>query len=190
MANQVSTHVGVSTIEFAARSVAGDQPMSLSPDGKLLVLLLAVTLLGPYLPLFRWLGLSEWTTREVRADHLLLPAMAAYMGLRAVVSGRWRVPLPLALYAAFFAWLVVTTLFWTGRVPATYGASPGAMTLVMGADAYLRPVLMLFIAANVRVSRHDLMVIVRVVFIVGIVLALIAAAQLIVMSTHVVSKGP
>ncbi|NQU97811.1 MAG: hypothetical protein HQ548_09235, partial [Chloroflexi bacterium] len=175
----MSTHVGVSTIKLAARSVAGDRPVSLSRDGKLLVLLLAVTLLGPYIPLFQWLGLSGWTVREVRADHFLLPAMAAYMGLRAVVSGRWRVPLPLALYGAFCAWLAVTTLFWMGRVPEAYGGNPGAMTLVMGADAYLRPLLMLFIAANVRVSRHDLMVIVRVVFIVGIVLALIAAAQLI-----------
>ena len=175
----MSTQAGVSTIEFAARPDTGDRRVSLSPDGKLLVLLLAVTLLGPYLPLFRWLGLSEWTTREVRADHLLLPALAAYIGLRAVVSGRWRVPLPLALYAVFCAWLVVTTLFWMGRVPAAYGGNPGAMTLVKGADAYLRPMLMLFIAANVRVSRHDLMVIVRLVFIVGIILALVAAAQLI-----------
>jgi len=155
------------------------RPASLSADGKLLLFLLAVTLVGPYFPLFDWLGTPQFSAREVRADNFLLPVVAAYVAMRSLSTGMLRAPVHVVLYGTFFAWLVLVTALWAGRVPAVHGGTPGLGTFVQAGDAYIRPLLMLFITANVRVTRHDLMVIIRLVFVVAVILALIAVAQLL-----------
>ncbi len=174
----MSTRVAVSVGRVLACPASAVRPVSLSADGKLLVLLLAMTLVGPYFPLFTWLGLEGWAAREVRADNLLLPALAAYVGVRSLASGYVRAPLHLILYGGFIAWLALVTVVWYGRVPEALGGHPGGLALLQGADAYVRPLLLMFITANVRVGRHDLLVIVRLVFVIAILLTLIAAAQL------------
>ncbi len=152
----------------------------LSGDGRLLVVLLGVTLVGPYFPLFEWLGVSGFTVREVRADNLLLPALAVYVLVRSLSKGRVRTPLHVVLYGTFCAWLALVTVLWAGHVPAAYGGNPDAISLLRGGgDAYIRPLLLLFIMANVRLTRHDAAVIVRIVLVVAVLLALVAAAQLI-----------
>ena len=150
----------------------------LSPDGRLLVILLAVTLLGPYLPLFEWLGYPGLAAREVRADNLLLPVLAVYVLVRCLSKGRVYAPLHVVLYGTFCAWLVLVTVVWAGNVPAAYGGNPDAISLLRGGDAYIRPLLLLFIMANVRLARQDITVIVRIMLIVAVLLALVAAAQL------------
>ena len=175
--------MAVADVGVPARTVSGTgrgvpARARLSSDGRLLVVLLAVTLLGPYFPVFDWLGYSGFTTREIRADNILLPAVAAYVLLRCLATGNMRVPVHVFLYGVFSAWLLLVTVLWFGNVPAEYGGTPQGSSLLMGGDAYIRPLLMLFIAANARVSSHDLRVIVRLVLAVGVILALVAAAQL------------
>jgi len=171
-----TTRADVSTRMTSVRRGAVRSGMRLSPDGRLLVVLLAVTLLGPYFPVFGWLGYSGFTTREIRADNILLPAVATYVLLRCLATGGIRIPVHVFLYGVFFAWLVLVTVLWYGNVPAEYGGIPGA-DILQGGDAYIRPLLMLFIAANARASLHDLKVIIRLVFVVAVLLALVAAAQ-------------
>lgn len=150
----------------------------LSLDGRLIVLLLAITLLGPYLPVLDWLGFPEFSEREVRLDNLLLPAVAGLVLLRSLAIGRIRMPLHVVGFTVFYAWLMLVTVLWLGKVPSEYGGTPSLGGLVQGGDAYIRPLLLLFIAANVRVTMHDFRVIIGLVLAVAVFLALVAIAQL------------
>jgi len=173
-----SIRVNASSGSLANLRNAVVRPASLSSDGKLLVFLMAVTLVGPYLPLFDWLDISTWASRSVRPDNLLLPAAAAYVAMRSLATGSLRLPVHVVIYSVFCAWLLLVTALWAGNVPAVHGGTPDTVSVVRGIDAYVRPLFVLFIAANVRVNRHDLMVILRLLFVIAIVLMVVAVAQL------------
>jgi hypothetical protein len=153
----------------------------LSPDGRLLVALLALILLGPYVPLLEYLGpLGSFESQpKIRLDNIAVPLAAAYFLFRELVAGRLIINLTLAFYGAFLAWLTFMTLiYWTGLPGEYFGSETRGIGLLRGFDAYSRPLAVLIIGVYSKTSAYDLRTIVRLTLGVALLLGVIAMAQI------------
>ena len=152
----------------------------LSPDGRLLVALLALVLLGPYLPLLDQFGsLGTSAGSKIRLDNIAVPVVAVYFLIREIVSGRLIANPTLVFYAAFLACLMLTTAYYWPGLPGEYvGSETRGIGLLKGFDAYSRPLAVLIIGVYSRTSLYDLKILVRLILGVALLLGAIAMAQL------------
>jgi len=145
--------------------------LPLSSDGKVLLLLFVIILFGPYLPHFNPLP------GRVRLDHLLLPGLGILIFLRSVVKEEIQVSSYFMVYVALLLWFlsitVVITIF-----PSTKYISPST-SVIAALDSYLRPLLILFIVANMRVGKTELVAVVRLVLLASLPLFIIGILQLV-----------
>lgn len=152
--------------------------------------MLALTLLGPYLPILGFAGIVGIDVADglesARLDNLAIPAVAIYLLVRSLVDGELHVPIPTIWYAVFLGWIALMTLAWWSNLPTVYAdSSTRGVGLLRSMDAYVRPMLVLLIAANVRINRYDFTMLIRLIVGVGVALGVIAAAQL-----HGATSGP
>ncbi len=129
--------------------------------------LLALTLVGPYLPLpdVSWLAGRP----GFRLDHVLLPIGAVFLLFHAWRNGHLWLPLPFWLYVAFYVWLVFqTALSWSDMPPSNRAG------IVAATDGYLRPLLWLVIGFNVRLPSPLAR---RLIFCTVIAAAIVAVCQ-------------
>ncbi len=179
LASRLQRHVGL-----APRPGEVVEHQGFSTDGKLLFALLALILLGPYLPILalaRIVGvdIADGQT-DARLDNLALPLFALYFLVRSLISNRLIFPIHLIWYAAFLGWLGLMTLFWWSNMPDDFSDHTArGVGLLRSIDAYGRPAAMLLIAANVRITRRDFTLLVRLILGVGLLLGVIAAGQLL-----------
>ena len=179
LASRLQRHVGL-----APRPGEVVEHQGFSTDGKLLFALLALILLGPYLPILalaRIVGvdIADGQT-DARLDNLALPLFALYFLVRSLISNRLIFPIHLIWYAAFLGWLGLMTLFWWSNMPDDFSDHTArGVTLLRSIDAYGRPAALLLIAANVRITRRDFTLLVRLILGVGLLLGVIAAGQLL-----------
>ena len=160
-----------------------DKPQRLTSDGKLLLALLGLTLLGPYLPILalaRVVGVDIPDGQDgARLDNLAIPLAAGYLLARSVANNKLTVPIHVIWYLAFLVWLALVTLIWWSNIPAEHAeANARGIGLLRSVDAYTRPVFVLLIAANVRITRYDFRMLIRLILGVGLLVGLISAAQL------------
>lgn len=174
------------------RSDEREASTGLTPDGKMLIALLALILLGPYLPILgfiRILGFEISEGREtIRLDNLAVPLVALYVVTRSMAHQRLRVPVYIVWYLVFLAWTTLVTGIWWMDMPPPYADSPArGVGLLRSVDAYVRPALILLIAANVRVNRQDFLLLVRLILAVTVVIAIVAVTQLLSATKDVVN---
>ncbi|MDP6824429.1 MAG: hypothetical protein QF554_14170 [Dehalococcoidia bacterium] len=167
-----------------ARRDESEASPGLTPDGKMLFALLAVILLGPYLPILGIIRLVGFEISEghenARLDNVAVPLVAFYVMARAMVHQRLRIPVHIVWYLVFLAWLAVVTAIWWLNMPSQYaGSTARGVGLLRSIDAYVRPALILLITANVRVNRRDFLFLVRLILAVTVVIVGVAVAQLL-----------
>ena len=155
----------------------------LSQDGRLLVGLLLLVLLGPYLPILKSLQLVGITVEEgsadARLDNIAVPLVAAFLVLRSLMARRLILMPTLVLHVAFLVWLTFVTLLYISGLPGEYaGSETRGVALLRGFDAYIRPLLVLTIGIYARVTPHDLKMLIRVILFVGLIVGIIASIQL------------
>lgn len=151
---------------------AGATTERLSDDGKLLLGLLILILVGPYLPHFGPIR------GRIRIDNLLLPAMAGGFVLRGLFDRRVVLGRPAALYGMFLLWLLSVTVVFS-VLPPSGRRPPTSTTLLAGLDAYVRPFLLLVVTANARLRPADVRVMVRAILLMALPLFLIGVLQLL-----------
>ena len=162
-------------------------------DGKVLFALTALILLGPYLPflsLTRFVGIGIFGSGvEARLDNLALPLVGLYFIGRSLVSSKLILPIHLIMYVAFLLWVAFVTLIWWSNMPAEFdGQNARGVGLLRAIDAYGRPAAVLLIAANVRITRRDFTLLIRLILGVGLLLGVIAAGQLLETTNGPVNK--
>lgn len=171
---------------------ANDQK-SITTDGKMLFALLALILLGPYLPILSLvevigIDVADGFT-EARLDNLALPLVGLFVAIRALVTRRVHLPIHLIWYIAFLAWIALMTVVWWSNMPSEYaGENARGIGLLKSVDAYGRPATILLIAANVRITRQDFKLLVQLVLGVGLLLGIISAAQLLDTTSEFTNK--
>ena len=155
----------------------------LSKDGRLLVGLLLLVLVGPYLPLLDVLKLVEIDVGEgrsdARLDNIAVPLVAGFLVLRSLLNNRLIVNPTLLFHAAFLVWLAVITVFYLPGLPGEYaGSETRGVGLLRGIDAYYRPIFVLIIGLYARTTPHDLKILVQIILAIGALMGIVAAMQL------------
>jgi hypothetical protein len=172
--------------------VLRDEWARLTPDGRLLVSLLALILLGPYLPildLVKLVGIDLASGhQQARLDNVAIPAVAAYLLWRGYRTNRFRLPIHTIFYAVFLLWLGAMTAVWWSNIPADYsGSISRGVSLLSSAEAYVRPLLVLLIAANVQVSRTDMSILIKLILAAAVSMSVIATLQLLPYTEDVIN---
>ncbi|MHC4887732.1 MAG: hypothetical protein ACYTGH_21845, partial [Planctomycetota bacterium] len=140
-------------------------------DARWLILLVLVLLFGPYLPSLSFLPV------RIRLDNLLIPLLALGVWLRGGADSLRILPKAGWRYLAFGLWLCASSLLAWGR-SVTYPAPATAAAVLAGMDAYLRPLLVLFIACNARVDWNGVRGALRIILLAALPLCLLAYLQL------------
>jgi len=145
--------------------------LPISRDGKILLLLFVIILFGPYLPHF------DPLPGRVRLDHLLLPGLGILIFSRSVVKGEIHVSSYIMVYVALLLWFLSITVVIT-IYPSIKYVSP-TISVIAALDSYLRPLIILFIVANMRVGKTELVAVVRLILLASLPLFIIGILQLV-----------
>lgn len=112
-------------------------------DLTILLVLLIILLFSPYLPQFPPIE------QRAQIDHFVVPLLFIFLFARNILSRRLVITLPVILHALFIVWLLLSTLLAYVTPPSGFGM--GTFTNILaGMDAYSRPMIFLFIAANLN----------------------------------------
>ena len=140
-------------------------------DGLILVIA-GTVLFSPYLPHF---GPFEG---RIRFDNIALPLFTGLVVLERAMQGVVRITREVKLYVIFLGWLVITSLA-AELLNYSWYSKPSITNLLAHLDAYVRPLMVLFIASHVSASRNTLTRLIRFILISAIPLCGLGILQLL-----------